>query len=396
MKTLILNVCLFLVCLPLAAQDFWVPLELPNPNTGISCMKSYSQHEFLVGTGLGLYKTTDNGETWILTNFENYVTSIDINYSNGDIFIGNHLGLFYSNDSGNTWNSTVYQENANAIFLSKENYILIGYWGGIAKTNYTGTNVDVILSVNSGCLVTSFAQNSAGVLFAGTVNFFGNSGVYRSFDGGNTWEHCWSTQNYVFAITVDKFGNIYAGGHGLWCSNDLGITWQLLNGTVAVFNIVITAENHIYIGCSSDYYPPGGVYCSFDNGTTWDFISSGLTNRYVENGMALSADGYLFAGCRGEYGHALFRTTTPVLTSIQIEGENEQLLVFPNPVRSLITYSMGQSFAGKPAQLKIFNLTGEELITSNLQIESINSLDISYLLSGTYIFCLQLKKQVFN
>ena len=110
MKTLPLITTLFLICLQVVAQDFWIPLEPPNPDTEIWCMKSYGKHGLLVGTLSGLYKTMDNGETWILTSFEGIASSIDINYSNGDIFIGNGDGLYYSNDSGNTWNATACQE----------------------------------------------------------------------------------------------------------------------------------------------------------------------------------------------------------------------------------------------------------------------------------------------
>ncbi|HOG19202.1 MAG TPA: T9SS type A sorting domain-containing protein [Salinivirgaceae bacterium] len=398
MKKLLITT-LFLISLQAIAQDFWMPLELPNPNTGFHCIKGYGKHELLAGTGLGLYKTLDNGETWILTGFEGNASMIDVNYSNGDIFIGNASGLFYSKDSGNTWSGEIYQEEyytilPKSMFLSRENNIFMGYWGGIIKTNYTGTEVEEVYDIGCHCPITSFTQNSAGVLFAGTINFYESNAVLSSVDGGNTWEMCWPCGNHIQSLAINSLDHIFVGTrYGFLRSIDNGNTWDMKK-PANVQAIVIDPDDQIFIGCTYEYGGPGGVFYSNDHGDTWENISQGLTSLRVKE-MALSPNGYLFVVTRSDE-YSLFRTIAPIPTNIQSIEKNKQILVSPNPVNNMLTFSTEQSLEGKTAQIKIYNIAGEKVLDKEIQLTSNNSLDISYLQSGTFIFHLQLSNQVFT
>lgn len=397
MKKILLITTLFLICLPAVAQDFWMPLELPNPNTGVSCIESYGKHGLFAGTGLGLYKTLNNGETWILTSFESYVSAIDINCSNGDIFVGdgNGYGLFYSNDSGNTWNTTAYKGNVHSMFLSQENNIFIGTWGKIFKINYAGTEVEEVFDDYYDCLITSFTQNSEGVLFAGTINFFINSDILFSVDGGNTWESCWQDDNHVQSLATNSIDYIFAGTrYGFFRSTDNGNTWDRIR-LADVQSIIIDTDDRIFIGCTNEYGGPGAVLYSDDHGDTWEDITQDLTDLRIEK-MALSSNGYLYLVSRGGSVSNFFRTIAPVSTNIKIVEKNEQLLVFPNPVKNMLTFSTEQLLEGKTAQIKIYNIAGEKFLDKEIQLTSNNNLNISYLQTGTYIFHLQLSNQIFT
>ena len=81
-------------------------------------------------------------------------------------------------------------------------------------------------------------------------------------------------------------------------------------------------------------------------------------------------------------------------TNIQNIVKHEQLLIFPNPVNNMLTYSTKQPLEGKNALIKIYNINGEKTLEKEIQLSSNNSLDISYLKTGTYIFHLQLNSQI--
>jgi hypothetical protein len=343
-----------------------------------------------------MYISNDYGMNWGASSFNLFCGTILINLANNDIFIGNHMGIYISRNGGITWEGTAFQSNANALALTKEQDIFVGYWRGISKMNYIGTQTDTVLTLADGILVTSIVQNHNGYLFAGTVNFFGNSGVYRSFDGGDTWEHCWQVPYYIFSLAIDSAGVVYAGsagnGTGLFRSFDQGTTWEIAKVGVAVFSIVIAPNNDIYIGCSSEYGPQGGVHRSTDNGATWETLNTGLPNLVVEL-LYLSPAGYLFAGLPHEYGHPLFRSANTVFTNIQTTENYNFLRVFPNPINSVLTYSTCPSFAGKKALLKIFALTGQVLVTEQVQLDVLNHVVTNTLAQGTYLFYLKINNQ---
>jgi len=395
MKKLPLITTLFLICLQAVAQDFWIPLEPPNPDTEIYCMKSYGEQGLLIGTQFGLYKTLDNGETWILTGYENVAGKIDINYSNGDIFIIKWSELFYSKDSGNTWSSTVFQEAPYTLlpytmFLSQEKDIFIGCRGGIIKTNYTCTEVEVVFDNYYGSPITSFTQNSEGVLFAGTTNFFKNSDILFSDDGGNTWESCWQEDNHVQSIATNSIDYIFAGTrYGFFRSTDNGNTWERKK-LADVQAIVIDPNDRIFIGCTNEYGGPGCVLYSDDHGETWEDITQDLTDLRIEK-MALSSNGYLYLVSRSGSVYTFFRTIAPVSTNIHSNIKSEQILVFPNPVKNILIFSTKYPLEGKTTQITIYNITGEKVLEKEIQLTSNNSLDISYLQTGIYAIVIDTK-----
>ncbi len=395
MKKLLLITTLFLICLQAVAQDFWIPLNTPE-NFKVRSMTSNS-HGVYFGANDGVYRTLDNGKTIEKAGLNSGIPSLTVD-ANDRIYAGSR-NLHFSDDNGNTWDTIPTPECPFVIHVN-EKFIFFSNTDRIYKKGHNDTVWTMVFDDNDDCPITSFTQSSEGVLFAGAINFFGyDSGVYRSFDEGDTWEHCWQVQNFVDALDVDSLGNIYAGcgggGIGLYKSSDLGTTWQNIKYGVGVLSIAITPNNDIYIGCSREFGTVGGVYRSMDNGVTWEWIVAGLTNFYVEK-LSITKDGYLFAGAWNKFGNPLFRTTTPVVTNIESLEKDKQLLIYPNPVNNILTFSTCLSLEGKTAQVKIYNIAGKKVLEKKLQLSSNNNLDISYLKTGTYIFCLQLSNQIFT
>ncbi|MGI6479819.1 MAG: T9SS type A sorting domain-containing protein [Salinivirgaceae bacterium] len=389
MKTLTLITTLLLICLQTVAQDFWVPLDTPE-NFWVRAMTSNS-HGVYFGLKDGVYRTLDNGKTIEKTGLNSAVRSFTVD-ANDRIYAGS-WNLHSSDNNGDTWDTIPTPEVPCAIHVN-EKFIVFSNGGRIYKKNLHDTVWTIVFEDYYDSPITSFTQNNEGALFAGTINFFANSDILFSFDSGNTWESCWQDDNHVQSLATNSIDYIFAGTRfGFFRSTNNGNTWERKK-LADVQAIIIDSNDRIFIGCTDEYGGPGCVLYSDDHGDTWEDITQGLTNLRIEK-MALSSDGYLLlvVGCSSNVS-SLFRTITPVSTNIQNIVKHEQLLIFPNPVNNMLTYSTKQPLEGKNALIKIYNINGEKTLEKEIQLSSNNSLDISYLKTGTYIFHLQLNSQI--
>src|SRR5580765_6562742 len=133
---------------------------------------------------------------------------------------------------------------------------------------------------------------------------FGN-GVYKSTDAGTTWTHLGlDDTQHIGKIAVDPrnpdivfvaaIGHLYAANpeRGLYRSRDGGRTWQKVlykDENVGAVEVVIDPTNSrvVYAGLWNTRRPPwftyaptngpgGGIYKSTDGGSTWQQLTAGL------------------------------------------------------------------------------------------------------------------------
>jgi ligand-binding sensor domain-containing protein len=129
-------------------DNFWAQTNGPRGGDVIASATNASGHVFVGTQGGGVFRSTDNGETW--TGVNNGLTATNVRAlainSASHIFAGTFGGAFRSTDNGDSWTP-----------------------------------------VNNGLefpFVISLAINSSGDIFAGT---FEGGGVYRSTDNGDNW-----------------------------------------------------------------------------------------------------------------------------------------------------------------------------------------------------------------
>lgn len=202
--------------------------------------------------------------------------------------------------------------NCIAVHPTNTNTYFVGCSeGGIFKTTNGGTNWTPIFDNAWSLSVSSLIIDSLNpqVMYAGTgdqvlggYSHVGN-GVYKSTDGGATWQNIGLTNVGMIAKLVlnplnsqilyaAATGNPFTADNnrGLYKSTDGGGTWNqvlFLNQNTGVDDIAINTINPDTLFCSGRFRfrsnqtsqlvgPKTKIYRSFNGGTTWDTLTSGL------------------------------------------------------------------------------------------------------------------------
>ena len=191
--------------------------------------------------------------------------------------------------------------------------------GGVWKTTDYGTSWH---NVSDGYFETpsvgdiAVAQNDANIIYVGTgsdglrSNVIVGKGMYKSIDGGDTWDHVGLRETgHIGAVEIDPTDNnivwVAAIGQafnsneerGVYKTADGGQTWErvlFISDTVGfsdiellpgnpnvVFATAWKAERKPWTIISGGEQEEGGLYKSVDAGLTWNKITEGLPSGLI-------------------------------------------------------------------------------------------------------------------
>lgn len=190
-------------------------------------------------------------------------------------------------------------------------YYVASAEGGIWKTENDGTTFTPLFTKESIASLGSVAvsQKDPNLVWLGTGepssrNSVGwGNGVYKSTDGGVTWQHMGlEPTKYISRIVIDPNDNntVYVGAlgdlwgfsqdRGLYKTTDGGKTWKkilYIDDKTGIGDLVIDPNNHNVLLCASwqrlrkpyDFVnggPGGAMWRSSDGGNHWAKITKGL------------------------------------------------------------------------------------------------------------------------
>ena len=232
-----------------------------------------SGNTWLIGTaGGGIWRTTDQGDTWINVSPTapnlSVVTLAQSASNPGIIYAGtgegglggnfvNGFGIMKSLDGGISWNllpSTsgdnagnflntnriiVHPENANLVYAATSNGVRQTFTSGIFKSEDGGLSWEQIFNANARVQQISFDPTDPNTIYASLIL----RGMYKSTDAGATWNVTpletivsasgGSTERTEFAISPVNPNKIFAsvsyvarGGSGLYWTTDKGESWR--------------------------------------------------------------------------------------------------------------------------------------------------------------------------
>ncbi len=261
----------------------------------------YAATDILMRYWGGVYKSSDQGESW--TEISQGITAPPIQsvaidpQDPGRIYAGTGGGHFYgSQDGGDTWHMGYQQLSPSQIEYDfgaisdlavdpqdGHNLYLVGT-NFYTSTDYGQTFEEVDAVEFPNCM--AIASDAAGSIYVGAS--FGR-GVYKSNDGGETWEQKneglpWFGSSIcpILSIAVDPHdpetvwvGTQFSGG--IVKSSDGGATWQSkgLTETNFVEAIAINPDDGAEMLAGGGFWD-GGIYKSTDGGETWGVKLEGI------------------------------------------------------------------------------------------------------------------------
>lgn len=304
--------------------------------------------------GLGVYKSTDGGQTWFQSNsgMGNKVVGAMIMHPSNSSYIlaATSGGVYRTTNGGSSW--TLESNNSNYKDIKwKPGSSTIAYAtettspAGFYKTTDGGDNWTEIttgLPTNSQRYVIGVSANDASVVYLLSSIASAYQGLYKSTDSGSSFTTQSTSPNllgyaedgsssggqgwYDLCIAVDptNANTVFVGGVNIWKTTNSGTTWDCVAHWVGSSTAVsVHADQHwmAYNPLNNKLFAcnDGGVYGSTDGGNTWPEYSSGIgvsqiyrigvsqnthelvINGYQDNGTAIWDD-TLFRTERGGDG----------------------------------------------------------------------------------------------
>lgn len=339
--------------------------------------------------GTGIYKTTDDGKTWSPLGLSDsrHIGRILLDPRNDNVItvaVLGHLfgpnqerGIFHSEDGGAHWQKVLFvDENTGAVDLASDpatpDVIYASTWqvrqypfqsyfipqagpgSGIWKSTDGGktwsqTSKQGLPQGPLSRIGLAVGAQTQGRRIYAAINTEKDAGVYRSDDGGASWQFINKdselTSTYFGHLTADPKNPdvLYAMGRSVSESRDGGKTFTFIKGSPGGDDyhfMWINPKFPQYRILAADQ----GTAVSVNDGSTWtpwynqatgQFYRLGADNRFpywVYSGQQDS--GTIGAASRSDYGQLTFRDWHPV-------GGDERDYDLPDPEDPLIVYGSG-------------------------------------------------------
>lgn len=273
----LLIACIFLPD-SLKAQQ-WLQTRGPGGGDVIDMIEKNGS--ILVATGSGVFRSTDNGETWIASNTGLPPQGGATEYlaaTTNNIYVTSFSGdLFRSADNGISWTNVPVDVGSLFIlemFASHDTLYFGLYGGGVVRSTNDGATFEFI---NNGfpasAYVVAFAQVGE-YLFAGLSGNGGTVGIYRTSVNAINWTQMNTGFNATFSIgdiTTKGTDLFVTTSGGLFRSTNLGNNWFEPLPGFTNFGALTVYHGDIYTGSGGD-----GVFKSSNDGASWTTPNAGL------------------------------------------------------------------------------------------------------------------------
>ncbi|MEO9802241.1 MAG: T9SS type A sorting domain-containing protein [Reichenbachiella sp.] len=248
--------------------------------------------DIYLGTGRGVYGSSDIGNTWSRGNYEPTLIRSLFSFSivrSGDRLIATSQDGIHSRPvNEDTWrfshSGITHRQTRELLYYSDQLFV--------------GADDDLLVSSDGAESWIEVASDVGGTITALAANgdylYIGyGRGTHVYFWNGSKWEY--STNNIdnkaVFDLTPIVGGMVAATEDGILVTEDNGASWAARNNglTDKYINTVIAKGDSLLVGSSKD-----GVSLSTDNGVNWTRLNDGLEHIQAEKLFVNGSDIYVF------------------------------------------------------------------------------------------------------
>jgi len=372
MKKLILILFAFSLTMGATGQDFWETVD----NQFYTHSFDMDQNETIyigandtLNNTKGIFKSEDDGQSWEQM-YENDAFDPGVVHCKNDmVYFSDGGKLKRSTNQGQSWN-TIYPgtENIDCVLHGITGNIYLGS-DALCRSADDGQTWDTLLYPAPYIeYFKDILQISEDTLLAASINWVGDGGIYRSTNGGESWD--WVLQDCKVTTLASTSDNIifsgtymcYDFGGNINRSNDQGQNWEVMLDSLMVESIAITPDNVIYFGRNTEGINNKGVYRSFDYGETWEPIESEIITQSTHvPKVKFCPDGHIYAiaslpGAMNNH-YTLCRSYDVLYTSRpNEETDGLTLTARPNPATEHITFERAKT--EKAALLRLYDTKG--------------------------------------
>lgn len=390
-KALLLNFCFVTFSLLLSSVAFsqWnqVNSGISSLTQGVKILGNTNTHIF-ASANAKLYRSDNYGNQWSEIQPPVALNTTECGYYfNNTYFAGmnsSQEGIFYTSDNGTTWTAgTNCPKTTTVVGFWDLNNILFAFTTnkGIYRSTDGGISWDTA-NVGLSNLNVAMMSSYNNTLFAATIG----GGVFVSTDNGLSWQAS-NTGIDSFDLNsslIWQIGNkiaFYGQGGGYYESTDAGANWvvktkPLVSGPVGGIIETYRKASNLYLKTRhfANFAFKDSVFVTTNEGITWTNITGNLPSNLNGSGLR-ELGGYVFIGYNlVSPNEGIYRRNA--LVGINEETSNNQLVVYPNPAYSSISFS-GFDFSS----VDLITIDGRLLQTHN---KTSNTLDVSMLPAGTY------------
>jgi len=176
--------------------DTWIQVNSGLTNQSILSLTVGGTNVFAGTIGDGVFVSADNGDNWTAVNTgltDLVVTSLVVN--NNTVFAGTNSGMFVSINNGNIWTPGGLAGEIIQFVSVANSKVFAGTFHGLFHSIDNGANWDLDNNGLSGATVLCVAERE-GKLYAGT------SGVFVFDDNSGSWQGTTLTDEPVYALIV--------------------------------------------------------------------------------------------------------------------------------------------------------------------------------------------------
>jgi len=223
----------------------WIEVTgIPKRVNSITIWNQY----ILAGTSAGIYRSTDNGVTWLAANTGlKYFTEVNTFVCSNKVYAYTSGDVFTTDNNGESWSSVSTGLDSTPIraFTIKGTSYIAATWEGIYRSDDNGIKWTNAVADNN--YVKTLAISGTNVIAGAT------DGLYYSADDASNWIKAKITDEDYQSPSIRCFAvlgkNIYAGSesHGIYFSSDNGINWSKFNtgftDTLTCYSLFVSGGN---------------------------------------------------------------------------------------------------------------------------------------------------------
>ncbi len=352
------------------------------------CVQRSDGRMFAYVSGLQEMQSSDDLIHWDRTSdFQNEVADLCILPSGEFLAATLGSGVLRSTDAGSQWVAGAGSDiSINALLIRRDGSILSGGEGGLFESSDKGSSWHPVVQA-PGFRIQSALERSNGEIVLG-----GEAGIFIGSSDLKSWRSSRPSWMPVMTLGEDGSGHLLAGtlDDGLYRSTDGGVTWETAGFAGEWITGIVAADaSYCYVSTRST-----GIYENRDGGTTWLPYSTGLRSEEILDFFA-GINGHLYAGTT----MGIVRSTYPVLRSEYLTPDFTLQQNNPNPASSQAVFAWSIPRAGK-VRMSVYDVLGRELAvlidTPAAPGLHWQTVDTGLLIPGTYFCVLRYEGQMLD